>query len=250
MKLKLISCEVFYREMCATIARSPNQVDVEFMPKGLHDLESNDMQRRIQARLDAVGESDYDAVIFGYGLCNNGLHGLKARQIPVVIPRAHDCITLFFGCRKRYTEYFTSNPGVYFKTSGWIERGEVSQELVQASIGHKTGMDRTYDELVEQYGEDNAGFLYETLCRDNAPHYSKMTYIEMGVEPDRRFEDRAREDAQAKGWNFEHVQGDMTLIEKLVNGNWDEHFLVVRPGEQIVVKHDEDIIAAAPHGPE
>ena len=37
MRLKLISCEIFYREVCAAVARSVNQVDVEFLPKGLGD---------------------------------------------------------------------------------------------------------------------------------------------------------------------------------------------------------------------
>ncbi len=38
MRLKLIACEIFYRELCAAVARSVNQVDVEFLPKGLHDI--------------------------------------------------------------------------------------------------------------------------------------------------------------------------------------------------------------------
>ena len=58
-------------------------------------------------------------------LCSNGLVGLTARNIPVVVPRAHDCITLFLGSKERYLDYFQSHTGVYFKTSGWIERGEV-----------------------------------------------------------------------------------------------------------------------------
>ena len=37
MRLKLIACEVLYRELCAAVARSVNQVDLEFLPKGLHD---------------------------------------------------------------------------------------------------------------------------------------------------------------------------------------------------------------------
>ena len=62
-------------------------------------------------------------MLFGYGLCGMGLVGLTARPKPVVIPRAHDCITLFLGSRERYLEYFNAHPGVYFKTTGWIERG-------------------------------------------------------------------------------------------------------------------------------
>ena len=38
MKLKLIACEVLSREMWFAAARAPHQVDVEFLPKGLHDL--------------------------------------------------------------------------------------------------------------------------------------------------------------------------------------------------------------------
>ena len=39
MRLRLISCEIFFREMCALIARSPHTIDVEFLPKGLSEEE-------------------------------------------------------------------------------------------------------------------------------------------------------------------------------------------------------------------
>jgi hypothetical protein len=89
-RFKLISCEVFYREMCHAVAQSPHIVDIEFLPKGLHDLGSAVMRERVQAALDKVDSTGYDAVLFGYGLCNNGLVGVTAREIPVVLPRAHD----------------------------------------------------------------------------------------------------------------------------------------------------------------
>jgi hypothetical protein len=249
MRLKLISCEVFYREMCAAVARSPNQVDVEFLPKGLHDLGSDDMLARVQAVLDRVDASVYAAVLFGYGLCNNGLNGLVARGLPLVIPRAHDCITLFFGSAAKYLAYFEAHPGTYFKTSGWIERGDAEGELRQLSIGHRAGMDSTYEELVEKYGEDNARFLYETLCT-KPQHYGQFTFIEMGVEPDGRFEQQTREDAAARGWAFEKVDGDLALIRRLVDGDWDAaDFLVVRPGEKVVATYDAGIIVSRPDGP-
>ena len=40
-----------------------------------------------------------------------------------------------------------------------------------------------------KYGEDNARFLYEELC-NMTRHYRKLTFIEMGIEPDDRFERR------------------------------------------------------------
>ncbi len=153
MHLKLISCEIFYREMCAVAARSINQVDVEFLPKGLHDIGAAPMLERLQSALDVLDESEHQAVLFGYALCGNGLAGLTARSKPVVIPRAHDCITLFLGSRRRYLEYFHSHPGVYFKTTGWIERGEGLQPLSQETM-KKQGLGYTYEELVAKYGAD------------------------------------------------------------------------------------------------
>ena len=84
MRLKLISCEVLYREMCAAVARSPHQVDIELLPKGLHDLGCPAMSARLQEAADGVDGTRYEAVLLGYALCGNGLHGLRASRLPLV----------------------------------------------------------------------------------------------------------------------------------------------------------------------
>lgn len=244
MRLKLIACEIFYREMCAAVARSVNQVDLEFLPKALHDMGQAEMSRRLAVALAGVNESVYDAILLGYGLCNNGVVGLCARRIPLVVPRGHDCITLFLGSKERYLEYFQAHPGVYFKTSGWIERGDNQQN--PASIAQRLGMVQTYEELVAKYGEDNARFLYEELC-NMTRNYWALAYIEMGIEPDDRFERQTRQLAEQRNWKFEKLQGDMRLIQALVDGPWDEErFLVVAPGYRIAPAFDERIIRAEP----
>lgn len=211
MRLKAISCEILYREMCAAVARSPHQVDLEFLPKGLHDLGARGMLRRLQAAVDAVDESRYEAIALGYALCGNGVGGLQARGRPVALARAHDCITLFLGSRERYLDYFDNHPGTYFKTSGWIERGQNLEQV---------GSDLTHN-------------------------YSQLTFIEMGVEPDDRFERQTRAEAAELGWAFEKVRGDMSLIERLVGAQWDaEDFLVLQPGQRVAPSHDASVIRA------
>lgn len=223
------------------MARSPHAIAVRFLPQGLHDLPAVEMRARVQAAVDEASPG-MDAVLLGYGLCNNGLAGIRAGVAPLVLPRAHDCITLFLGDRARYRDYFFAKPGTYFKTSGWIESAEENSDLMQLSIPNTMGLQRTLEEYVAEYGEDNGRYLYETLGQ-TARHYGRYAFIEMGVEPDDRFERRTREDAERRHWEFEKLQGSMRLIDALVRGEWDPRdFLVVPPGAAIGVTNDEDIV--------
>ena len=238
MRLKLISCEVLYREMCFALARSPHQVDVEFLPKGLHDLGSEPMRRTLQECVDRVDAQQFDAVLMGYALCGNGVVGLSARVVPIVIPRAHDCIALLMGNRQKYQEYFDANPGVYFRSTGWLERGGNLEQVFR----DRTGVGHSLQELITQYGEDNGNYLYEQLTAYKRT-YQQITFIETGLEADGSFEQSAREEAAQKTWRFEKVSGNLLLFEKLVSGNWpDDDFLIVKPGWRVTPRYDERIL--------
>lgn len=239
----LIACEVFFREMCWTVARSPHQVDVRFLPKGLHSLGREPMRDQLQEVIDQIDQTRYEAILMGYGNCNNSLIGLKAREIPLVIPRAHDCITLFLGSRQAYTDYFNAHPGTYFLTSGWLERGDSTDgELAQATLEHRMGFDLSYEQLVEKYGEANAAFLHETL-HGYQKQYHQYTFIRMGIETGDQFEREAEAKARDRGWALDKIEGTMELIEHLVDGPWDdEQFLVVPPGGELDASYDESIV--------
>ncbi|MCL5745456.1 MAG: DUF1638 domain-containing protein, partial [Acidobacteria bacterium] len=140
-----------------------------------------------------------------------------------------------------HLDYFQKHPGVYFKTTGWIERGEDDGEISQLSL-HRSGLGMSYAEMVAKYGEENAGFLREQLGSYTLK-YSQYTFIEMGLEPNDSFERCTLEAAAERGWKFEKVQGDMTLIQTLVNGPWDEErFLIIQPGRRVVARYDDGIV--------
>jgi len=238
MRLKLIGCEVLFREMCHACAHSPHQVDVEFLPKGLHDLGGKPMAAKIQEAVDRTPEGVYQAILLGYGLCGNGLEGLTARHTRLVLPRAHDCIALLLGSHERYQAYFADNPGTFYRSTGWLERGQGLQQLTH----HTTGFDESLETLIGKYGEDNGRYLYEEMTRYRA-QYRKLTFIETGLEADGKFIAEAAAEAKEKGWSFERMPGDLAWIGRMVEGEWTEaEFVVAEPGQRIAASYDNRVV--------
>lgn len=238
MRLKLISCEVLFREMCDACARSPHQVDLEFLPKGLHDLGGKRMAAKIQEVVDGTPAGVYEAILLGYGLCGNGLSGLTARHTRLVLPRAHDCIALLMGGRERYLAYFENNPGTFYRSTGWLERGKGLQQLTHDTIG----IDESLDVLIQKYGEDNGRYLYEEMSRYRS-QYSKLAFIETGLEPGGQFIAEASAEAGEKGWKFERLTGDLAWLRHLVEGGWTQNeFVIAEPGQCFAASYDPAVI--------
>ena len=123
MKLKCLSCEALTRLAYLCAAYSPHQVDVELFQIGLHNTPLH-LRAILQGQIDTTVGQGYDAIVLAYGLCGQATAGLVARDIPLVIPRAHDCITLFLGSRARYNAQFEDQPGTYWYVQDYIERRE------------------------------------------------------------------------------------------------------------------------------
>ena len=120
-RFTLITCEVLFREVCLCASKCKNIVDITFMPKGLHDIGESRMSKELQDEIDRADGAKYEAILLCYALCNNGIRGLHSK-LPIIAPRAHDCITLLLGSRRRYDSYFHENSGTFFNSPGWIER--------------------------------------------------------------------------------------------------------------------------------
>ena len=107
MRLGCIGCEVLARAIYLCAARSPHIVDVELLQRGLHNV-PNDLRAQLQASIDSSAGQGYDAIVMTYGLCGQATAGLTAPGVPLVVPRAHDCITLFLGSQEHYQEQFNN----------------------------------------------------------------------------------------------------------------------------------------------
>lgn len=248
--LKVIACEVAVREIYFAAARSPNLIDLEFLTQGYHDTPAQGLAE-LQKRIDAVPAGKYDAILLGYGLCSNILAGLGTKHTRLVIPRAHDCITLFLGSKERYQQCFSERPGTYYYTSGWLECARRRGNKTALWGGYalpaaaNLGLSGMYEQWVAKFGEDQAKYLLEEMSRWNTA-YSHGTLIDFDFTKTLKLDEQVRQICQDKGWLFDQIDGDLSLFHRLLDGDWpDSDFLILEPGQKVVATFDDKIIGAS-----
>ena len=237
MRLKVIACKVLMRELYTLAAKSNNVVDIIWLKQALHN-EPDRLRAQLQTAIDRIEgeEEQYDAILIGYGLCSNGIVGLHTQRTPLVIPRAHDCISLLLGSRKRYQELFDEHSGgIYWYSRGWLEHS-----LMPGKDRH----DKQYQEYAEKYGEDNAQYLMD-MEQGWMKEYNLAVGIwwpSIGREP---VEGETRSSAEFLKWNCRMEEGSDALLWRMLEGHWDkEDFLVVPPGSKVVPSFTEGIVRA------
>lgn len=248
MRLHAIACDVMARPVYLCAARSPHVVDVTLFRRGLHD-DPRDLRTQLQAAIDA-SPPGYDAIVLGYGLCGGATADIEARDVPVVLPRAHDCITLFLGARERYDAEIRDRPPTYWYVADQLERSDGSR-MGPAGSGFASDTEAELEELratyVAKYGEDNADYLMEVMGAWRS-RYGRGAYVAMGVGDEAGPAGIAREQADRRGWAFERLEGNLVLIRRLLDGDWNEDVLVLQPGERLAMSYDDGVVKAVPAG--
>ncbi len=257
LSLKILACEIAQREICFAAAQTPHLLEVEFLPVGHHD-EPRKGHRDLQARIDAVPAGRYDAILVGYGLCSLMLSGLTAGHTRLVVPRAHDCITLFLGSKERYSQLFQSCPGTYYFTAGWLEfpqRKTVRSAGLDAlremtdDIGSQTtpfGLGQSFADLLAKYGEENARYLLE-VTQQWADHYDRGALISFDCTAQLGLRDRVKDICEKRGWQFDELAGDLGLLQRWLGGQWDDReFLIVQPQQSVYPSYNDQVIEARP----
>jgi hypothetical protein len=244
MKLKCIACEALARPVYLCAAQSPHIIDIDLVKRGLHTYPA-DLRCHLQDKIEVSENQGYDAVVLVYGLCGQAVAGLTAGSVPLVVPRAHDCITLFLGSRQRYREQFEAYPGTYWYAHDYLERDDGSGSSLSMGSGTDTDLEKVRAEYVQKYGKNNADYLMEVMGAWQS-HYRRAVYIDMGVTDGSVIEARAQAEAARRGWTFEHMAGNLTLVRRLLTADWNDDFLILQPGQSARMVCDEGVIEVSP----
>lgn len=240
MYYKVLACNVLTREIGWCAARCLNTLDIVFFAKDEHNAPSR-LREMLQAEIDRAASEAvrYDAVLLAYGLCGNATVGLVARDCPLIVPRAHDCTTLFLGSRDKFKEHFGDNPSQPWTSLGYSERGDT---LISEGNARVFGEGHTsFAELVETYGEENARYIMEAMSAGQESDTLPLLDV-----PETRIQallERLKQRISDSGKNAKLIEGGVSLVEELFAGDWStERFLVVPPGRRIEGVYDYDQI--------
>ncbi|MBN1967542.1 MAG: DUF1638 domain-containing protein [Anaerolineae bacterium] len=239
-----LTCEALARSVYAIAAASPHTISVQLYKQGLHNHPKH-LRDVLQTQIDAIAPGACDAILLVYGMCGTATVGLTTPHTPLVIPRAHDCITLYLGAGARYQAEFERHPGTYWYSVDYMERAEDQNKVALGAAGLEAEQEQ-YEEYVRKFGQETADLLIEEM-RGWARHYTRAAFIDTGLGDSAPFEQMARDKAAREGWVFERLAGDHRLLKLLLDGQWaEDEFLVVPPGYTIRQTFGDGLIEAVP----
>ena len=246
MFIKFICCDVFARIACDIVAKSPHIVDIEFVPMLLH-MEPEKLKQLIREKIEnsisGTGRR-YDALILGFGLCGNAVIGLSC-PVPMIIPRAHDCCTVFMGSKEKFLASFGDILSARWCCTGYFERGRllsIGYSDLEKLANYKTSVE--YMGYVEQYDEETADFIWEMM--HPVRETDESVYIKIDGHEYSNALELYKADMDEAGVKLKIVDGDVSMLEALVNGEWDDsRFLTVPPGKRIAGVYDMEQVMKA-----
>jgi len=228
----VIACAVLALDIKAVAEKLNTDIGFRYLEGGLHDR-PHLLREKLQSAIDEISASGRcERIMIGYGVCGRGTVGIQARDIPLSIPKVHDCMALFLGGDRAYQREFKKYPGTYYLSAGWYEEKTepFSQQKKTVFLGDEK---LTYDELVDKYGEAAAKETYRFLSTWKQ-NYQRAAFIETGVKRSPRYEDYAREMAREYGWQYEKIPGDHALIEKLLSTRETSAEILVVPPQHVI----------------
>ena len=199
--IKVIACKVFE----TYIQQLQYQIDVKYLDVQMHNTPKK-LRKMLQDEIDqCVG---YDYILILYGLCGNVLLDLKARDIPLIVIKAHDCLSILLGGHQRYLEYFEDR-----KSSSWTCRG----------LKENNGLSnlKDYQQWIIDYGQEEADYLKSVLVQP-CHIYIKMREVE--------------------SYSYDEIiMGDISYLKSILDLT-NNDLLVVTNTEQLKLTNDHHVI--------
>lgn len=227
----ILACKVFEEEL---LSMGVDHDSATWLEMGLHDQPDN-LRREIESAIkSAEANPRVDRILLAYGLCGNGLIGVRAGRVPLVLPHSHDCISILLGGIRRHEDLLKNSPGIYFYSPGWIRERRVPGPDREAFIRKR----------YEERYPDDPDMVDDLVEADSETfsHHQCAAYVDM--TGNQEAEEYCKQCAKSLGWEFRRLESDPSMLHDLVHGPHDpERFLQVPPGHRIALDASSTLVA-------
>jgi N-methylhydantoinase A/oxoprolinase/acetone carboxylase beta subunit len=216
-RIHIIACGVLAMDLKIVAGRLGMPITTEYLPGGLHSTPL-ELRRRLQEAIDRASlDTQCEQICIGYGVCGLGTVGIRARGVPLSIPKVQDCIALFLGSDDAYRKQFADYPGTYYISAGWAEEKVLPKSMDAAT---QTGNDEDQSdhdrEMAEHYGEGNAREIKD-FFNSWQKNYQRAAFIDTGAgKGKQKYDDIARDMAKSYDWKYERIAGTHDLLERML----------------------------------
>ena len=211
----ILACSSLTDHVKEAQKRQHTDFEVKILDRAYH-IEPDQMKAVVKKTIEAL-PADVDTVLVAMGFCG-GVWDHVSFDRTVVIPRVDDCVSLLLHTDDDY------HPNL--KESGHLYLYENDPETFSALHLMRDG---------QETGEEYKGLDPDFLFHMWFDPYHNMDIIDTGLNDcySEEYVEAAQKEADKIQASLGYAEGSIRLLEKLVSGQWDEQFVVAKPGHLI-----------------
>lgn len=203
---KVIACSIF-KPYIEELEFDKSQYNFTYLKIRQHN-QPHKLSKTIQKEIDET--RDVNQIIVIYGICGGALLSLKAHDIPVVLVKVHDCMSILLGSKLRYGKLTETNKSLNWSCYALKEENYVNDTL---------------EEWKMLYDEETVEYLKSILIVDNP------IYISFDLSKESEY---LRHEQKV-------IKGDLTFLRDIIKLESNE-IVILYKNQKVVQTLDDRVI--------
>lgn len=159
---KVIACSIF-TPYVNHLSLDDSQYEFIYLEIHQHDHPQY-LGKLIQDEIDH--SKNYDKIIVLYGVCGGALLAIEAKDIPIVIIKVHDCMSILLGSKKKYEEITESSKSIAWSCYSLKKESKQNDNILKWKM---------------MYDDETVNYLKSILIPN------EIMYISMQLPQEKRF---------------------------------------------------------------
>ncbi len=210
----LIACSMLENEIKTVMDQFQSSTPVVWMEKSLHEYPDK-LRSQLQAVIDQ--NQDRGTILLAYGICGNALTGLKHPGGRLIVPKFDDCIRMLLS--KSPDGCIDTDPRCLYFTENWMN----SEQFLFAQ----------FENYLKKYGVKKGNIIVNEMIKN----YTGVCLIDTGTYEVEHYREIWKETFDKWNLSCNVRQGTLRILEKLIQGNWDQEFCIIEPNTTVLLEH-------------